>query len=183
MRREEKVGEEKSYGNRLIGIAGFARLSMAFGVLDIRDTGHGASRSGIRAMYDRHNGGRHTIIFRTGYETLRDKIRMPKHTTGARCQSITLIRWTSSTQISPAVLNHLLFPTLPNPLLILLPLPLNIPESLPPLPFPTNPAIQTQKRIRIALTQHLLALFCVVALAVSSFPRDLARPLCVLYWL
>jgi len=110
-------------------------------------------------------------------------ICMPKHTTGARCQCTTPIRWTSSTQIFPTVLNHLLSPTLPNPLLILFPLPLNIPETPPPLSLPTNPAIQPQKRIRITLTQNLLALFCVVALAVSSFPRNLARPLRVLYWL
>lgn len=70
-------------------------------------------------------------------------------------------------------------PLLPYPLLILPPLPPNIPEPLPTLsltPIRTKPAIQPQKRIRITLTQYGLALARVRALWLRPLTRQLARP-------
>ena len=78
---------------------------------------------------------------------------------------------------------HLLLPPSPHPLLILPPLPLNIPETPPPLALATllpKPSIQPQKRIRIPLTQHRLALARVLALWFPSLARYLARPFCCL---
>lgn len=62
-------------GNRLIGVAGFARSSMAFGFLRIRDTRHWISRLGSWAMYDGNNGSRHKIIFGIESGAFRDDLR------------------------------------------------------------------------------------------------------------
>lgn len=75
---------------------------------------------------------------------------------------------------------HLLLRPPPHPLLILPPLPPRIPKSPPSLslpPLPAKPTIQSQKSIRIPLTQHRLALSRKLTLSPLSIPANLARPL------
>ena len=79
--------------------------------------------------------------------------------------------------------SRLLLTSSPGPLLIFFPLALGIPKAPPAFALATNAVVQTQKCIRIALTQNFFALPCILAFAVSSFTRDLTSPLRVLYWL
>jgi len=80
---------------------------------------------------------------------------------------------------------HLLLAPAPDPLLILLPLRLDIPEPSPTLSLPARLAlsetsIESQKRIRIALTQYRFSFPRVLALRSLAFSRYLAGPLRVL---
>jgi len=149
-RREERVGQEKSHGNRLIGTAGFARLSMASGFWNSRDTGYGHRdwafcRCTIETtVVDTKSSLVSSLDLSTMVRMLGEHLECVFLCPSSAC--------CLQTRPLLAVPNHLLSPTLPNPLLILFPLPLNIPEPLPPLTLPANPAIQTQKRIRITLT-------------------------------
>lgn len=76
---------------------------------------------------------------------------------------------------------NFLLPATPHPLLILFPLPFDIPKPPPTLSLSANPAIQSQKRIRVAFAQHLFALPRVLALWVPSLAGNLTRPLRILY--
>jgi hypothetical protein len=69
----------------------------------------------------------------------------------------------------------------PHPLSILFALPPDIPEPPPPLTLPTDPAIHSQKRIRIALRQYFLAFPRVFALTLRPSARQLAGPSRPLY--
>lgn len=82
-------------------------------------------------------------------------------------------------------LYHLLLAPAPDPLLILLPLRLDIPESSPTLSLParlalSKPSIKSQKRIRIALTQNRFSFPRVLALGPLAFSRYLTGPFRVL---
>jgi hypothetical protein len=81
--------------------------------------------------------------------------------------------------------SRLLLATTPDPLLIFLPLRLDIPESFPALSLPTRLAfsktsVQSQERVRIALTQYRFAFLRVLALWMLTLARYLTRPLRIL---
>lgn len=70
-----------------------------------------------------------------------------------------------------------------HPLVILLPLPLDIPESPSSLTLSADSTIEAQESVRVALTQDLLSFPCVLAIGFPAFPRDLTCPFGVLNWL
>jgi hypothetical protein len=130
----------------------------------------------LQAVYSRNNLARQALGSRSRCASLMVHAMIIVNTCLAdRCISVAPLPY------------HSLFSTFcPDPLLVLLPLRLDIEESPPALarltlPVAAEAAVQAQKGVWVALAEHLFSLSRVLALAMPALPRQLAGPLRGLY--
>jgi hypothetical protein len=134
--------ERKGSGEQIDWDCGFARLSMASGFwsfwahgIGYRDWAFGRCTICITIVG--------AIVFDIDSVSFRDGVYVGYTTCALRIYHSTTGRCTSSSQITSRYPHLLLFPTLPNPFLILFPLSLDVPEPPPTLALSTNSAIQS----------------------------------------